>query len=214
MGRIDEEGDLWIEGRVDDMIITGGENVHPLEIEDVLARHPAVREVAVIGAPDDRLGTRVVAVVVGEVDRRGARRALPRLRARALQAAARVPLRGGPAEEPVRQDPAPHAPDDERASPCTDAYDGFRLESSDGAVATITLDVPDKLNRVSMAARDQLARVFEELGAGRGGAGVVLRGAGPAFTAGGDVAGFLETLAVRALALHGTSPRRSGARSR
>ena len=66
MGRLDEEGDLWVEGRVDDMIITGGENVHPLEIEDVLARHPGVREVAVVGAPDDRLGTRVVAVVVGE----------------------------------------------------------------------------------------------------------------------------------------------------
>lgn len=66
MGRLDEEGDLWIEGRVDDMIITGGENVHPLELEDVLARHPGVHEVAVIGAPDDRLGQRVVAVVVGE----------------------------------------------------------------------------------------------------------------------------------------------------
>jgi 2-furoate---CoA ligase len=64
VGRIDDDGDLWLEGRVDDMIISGGENVHPLEVEDVLARHPAVREVAVVGAPDDRLGHRVVAVVV------------------------------------------------------------------------------------------------------------------------------------------------------
>ena len=64
VGRIDEDGDLWILGRVDDMIISGGENIHPLEVEDVLARHPDVAEVAVIGAPDDRLGTRVVAVVV------------------------------------------------------------------------------------------------------------------------------------------------------
>jgi 2-furoate---CoA ligase len=64
MGRIDEDGDLWIVGRVDDMIISGGENIHPLEVEDVLARHPAVREVAVAGAPDDRLGHRVVAFVV------------------------------------------------------------------------------------------------------------------------------------------------------
>jgi 2-furoate---CoA ligase len=46
------------------MIISGGENVHPLEVEDVLARHPGVHEVAVVGAPDDRLGQRVVAVVV------------------------------------------------------------------------------------------------------------------------------------------------------
>ena len=51
-------------GRVDDMIVSGGENVHPLEVEDVLARHPRVREVAVVAAPDERLGHRVVAVVV------------------------------------------------------------------------------------------------------------------------------------------------------
>ncbi len=65
VGHIDEEGDLWVVGRVDDMIVSGGENIHPLEVEDVLARHPGVAEVAVIGAPDDRLGHRVVAVVVG-----------------------------------------------------------------------------------------------------------------------------------------------------
>jgi 2-furoate---CoA ligase len=65
-GHLDEEGDLWLDGRVDDMIISGGENIHPLEVEDLLASHPAVREVAVVGAPDDRLGQRVVAVVVGE----------------------------------------------------------------------------------------------------------------------------------------------------
>jgi 2-furoate---CoA ligase len=66
IGRLDEDGDLWIVGRVDDMIISGGENIHPLEVEDVVATHPAVREVAVIGAPDDRWGQRVVAVVVAE----------------------------------------------------------------------------------------------------------------------------------------------------
>jgi len=65
IGRIDEEGDLWVIGRVDDMIVSGGENIHPLEVEEVLARHPGVAEVAVVGAPDDRLGHRVVAVVVG-----------------------------------------------------------------------------------------------------------------------------------------------------
>jgi 2-furoate---CoA ligase len=64
-GHLDGDGDLWIDGRVDDMIITGGENVHPLEVEDVLAAHPGVLEVAVIGAPDERLGQHVTAVVVG-----------------------------------------------------------------------------------------------------------------------------------------------------
>jgi 2-furoate---CoA ligase len=68
VGRLDDEGDLWIEGRVDDMIISGGENVHPLEVEDVLARHPGISEVAVVGVPDERLGQRVVAYVVAEGD--------------------------------------------------------------------------------------------------------------------------------------------------
>jgi 2-furoate---CoA ligase len=67
MGRIDDEGDLWVEGRVDDMILSGGENIHPLEVESVLARHPGVREVAVAAVPDDRLGQRVAAWVVGTV---------------------------------------------------------------------------------------------------------------------------------------------------
>jgi 2-furoate---CoA ligase len=65
-GHLDDDGDLWLDGRVDDMIISGGENVHPLEVEDVLSAHAGVREVAVIGLPDDRWGQRVVAVVVGD----------------------------------------------------------------------------------------------------------------------------------------------------
>ena len=70
--------------------------------------------------------------------------------------------------------------------------DGLRLER-DGDVATITLDVPEKLNRVSMPARDQLANLFEEVGRDEGVRAIVLTGAGEkAFTAGGDIAGFLE----------------------
>jgi 2-oxoglutaroyl-CoA hydrolase len=70
--------------------------------------------------------------------------------------------------------------------------DGLRLER-DGDVATITLDVPEKLNRVSMRARDQLANLFEKLGRDEGVRAIVLTGAGEkAFTAGGDIAGFLE----------------------
>ena len=64
VGRLDDDGDLWVVGRVDDMIISGGENVHPVEVEDVLARAPGVNEVAVVGEPDDRWGQRVVAFVV------------------------------------------------------------------------------------------------------------------------------------------------------
>jgi 2-furoate---CoA ligase len=64
-GHLDEDGDLWVDGRLDDMIVSGGENIHPLEVEDVLAAHPGVLEVAVVGAPDERWGHRVVAMVVG-----------------------------------------------------------------------------------------------------------------------------------------------------
>jgi len=64
MGYVDPDGELYVSGRVDDMIISGGENIHPVEVEDVLARHPLVRDVAVIGEPDDRWGQRVVAFVV------------------------------------------------------------------------------------------------------------------------------------------------------
>jgi 2-oxoglutaroyl-CoA hydrolase len=70
-------------------------------------------------------------------------------------------------------------------------YDGFRVER-DGAVATITLDVPGKLNRVSLSARRELAAAFAELGANEDVRAVVLTGAGGAFTAGGDIASFLS----------------------
>ncbi len=66
IGRLDDDGELWIVGRMDDMIISGGENVHPIEVENVLAEHPKVSEAAVIGAPDERWGQRVVAFVVGD----------------------------------------------------------------------------------------------------------------------------------------------------
>ena len=60
---IDADGDLFVTGRVDDMIITGGENVSPVEIESCLSLHPAVSEVAVAGLPDERWGKIVCAFV-------------------------------------------------------------------------------------------------------------------------------------------------------
>jgi len=60
----DDDGYLFISGRTDDTIIRGGENIAPAEIEDVLVEHPAVKDVAVVGVPDDEWGARIVAVVV------------------------------------------------------------------------------------------------------------------------------------------------------
>ncbi|HWI43057.1 MAG TPA: long-chain-fatty-acid--CoA ligase [Nocardioides sp.] len=63
IGHLDEGGFLYVSDRLKDMIITGGENVYSPEVERVLAEHPAVLEVAVIGVPDDRWGESVKAVV-------------------------------------------------------------------------------------------------------------------------------------------------------
>ena len=67
MGWMDEDGYLYLAGRKDDMIIRGGENIAPAEVEAVLQAHPAIEEVAIIGVPDVDWGERLVAVVVPRV---------------------------------------------------------------------------------------------------------------------------------------------------
>jgi long-chain acyl-CoA synthetase len=64
IGYLDEEGYLYVNDRVDDMIISGGENIYPREVEDVLHAHEGVLDVAVVGQPDDRWGETVTAFVV------------------------------------------------------------------------------------------------------------------------------------------------------
>ena len=64
LGHLDREGRLFIDGREDDMIVSGGENVFPREVEDVLRTHPAVADVAVVGVEDARFGQRLAAFVV------------------------------------------------------------------------------------------------------------------------------------------------------
>jgi fatty-acyl-CoA synthase len=64
VGHLDAAGRLFVDGRDDEMIVSGGENVFPREVEDVLADHPAVQEVAVVGVPDQRFGQRLAAFVV------------------------------------------------------------------------------------------------------------------------------------------------------
>ena len=64
LGRVDDDGFVWIEGRVSDMINRGGNKVFPAQVEEVLRQHPSVRDVAVVGAPDERLGEVPIAYVV------------------------------------------------------------------------------------------------------------------------------------------------------
>jgi acyl-CoA synthetase (AMP-forming)/AMP-acid ligase II len=65
MGSLDDDGFLFIRDRIKDMIITGGENVYPAEVETVLAAHPDIADVAVVGVPSDRWGETPMAFVVG-----------------------------------------------------------------------------------------------------------------------------------------------------
>jgi fatty-acyl-CoA synthase len=67
-GHFDDDGYLFVEGRADDMIIVGGENVYPAEIEEAILRVPGVREAAVAGASDPEFGQVVVAFVAGDAD--------------------------------------------------------------------------------------------------------------------------------------------------
>ena len=67
LGRLDDDGFLYLEGRRDDLVITGGVNVYPAEVEHVLVEAPGVREAAVFGVDDERWGQRVCAAVVGDV---------------------------------------------------------------------------------------------------------------------------------------------------
>jgi acyl-CoA synthetase (AMP-forming)/AMP-acid ligase II len=92
-GWIDADGYLFIEGRADDTIIRGGENIAPAEIEDVLVRHPGGGDVVVVGVPDDEWGQRIAAVVVATP---GAE-----VTAEDLQAFAREHLRGSKTPEVV-----------------------------------------------------------------------------------------------------------------
>ena len=64
MGYVDDQGYLFLVDRVKDMIVTGGENVYSSEVENAVAKHPAVAQVAVIGIPSERWGEAVHAIVV------------------------------------------------------------------------------------------------------------------------------------------------------
>jgi fatty-acyl-CoA synthase len=68
VGRFDASGRLFVDGRDDEMIVSGGENVFPREVEDLLADHEQIEEVAVVGVPDEQFGQRLKAFVVTRKD--------------------------------------------------------------------------------------------------------------------------------------------------
>ncbi len=96
LGRLDSDGYLYLDGRREDLVISGGVNVYPAEVENVLAEHPGVNDVAVYGVPDPEWGQRVCAAVTGpasEADLRAwvAERLSPPKRPKAYVAVAEIP---------------------------------------------------------------------------------------------------------------------------
>ena len=83
VGAFDADGYLTLKDRSKDLIISGGSNIYPREVEEVLLKHGRVREVSVIGRPDREWGEVVVAYVVGDAPAGRARRAVPVRRSRA-----------------------------------------------------------------------------------------------------------------------------------
>ena len=108
LGVMDDEGYLNIVGRSKDMVIRGGENIYPREIEEALFEHPAVASAQVIGVPDERMGEELMAWLIvreGNDVRRGRlARLLPRA-ARALQGAALLEDRRRVPDDGHRQGP-------------------------------------------------------------------------------------------------------------
>ncbi|MDR7254549.1 long-chain acyl-CoA synthetase [Nocardioides sp. BE266] len=101
VGRLDEDGYLYLDGRRTDLIISGGVNVYPLEVENALRSAPGVDDVAVFGMPDDEWGQRVCAAVVGTAS--AADLTSPPHGARAGQATQGLPLGPGAADDGDRQ---------------------------------------------------------------------------------------------------------------
>jgi 2-furoate---CoA ligase len=220
-GYVDRDGDVFVTGRVDDMIVTGGENVSPVEIESCLSLHPAVLEVAVVGLPDERWGK----IVTAFVKRSGAvtgddldkhcrdsglpafKRprhfvfvdAIPKSQSASCSAGCwwRANTKSNPCRRQTRLDHSLTTQEDDMiaysfADPRLSALDGFHVEIDEARErADIILDRPP-LNIVSMPQRDQLRLVFEALDQDDCVRIIVVRAVGEHFSSGGNIGGFLE----------------------
>ena len=109
-GYLDEDGYLYIHDRIKDMIISGGENIYPAEVESAICDHPDVAEVAVIGVPDDKWGEAVKAIVVMKPGKKATPSDIidfTRERIAGFKTPKIGRLHRSPAAQRLRQDPAP-----------------------------------------------------------------------------------------------------------
>ena len=194
-----------IKDRSKDVIISGGENISSLEVEDALYRHPAVLACAVVARPDPKWGETPLAFVELKAGRRRhgrrAGRPLPPA-ARRLQGAARDPLRGDP-EDLDRQDPEVPAAragplgggdriDDERESAmndraATELTPFVRRGVDERGVVTLTLDRPQSFNALSEGMLAALQAELDAVAADETARVVVIAADGKAFCAGHDL---------------------------
>ena len=134
LATIDAEGYCNIVGRIKDMVIRGGENVYPREIEEFLYRHPKIQDVQVIGVPDDRYGEEICAWVKlrpGRRRQRGRNQGLLPRSDRPLQGAALRQIRRRIPDDGHRQDPEiHHARAHDRRTGAEDSENGVRIASS------------------------------------------------------------------------------------
>ncbi len=111
----DDDGDIWLLGRVDDVMLVSGHNISTTEVESALVSHPSVAEAAVVGAADETTGQAIVAFVIlrgtaSESEDLVGRAAQPRRQdPRPDRQAEADPAGGGAAQDPLRQDHAPPA---------------------------------------------------------------------------------------------------------
>ena len=215
-GYADADGDIFVTGRVDDMIISGGENISPVEIESCLSLHAAVSEVAVVGLPDERWGKVVTAfikcraaVAPDDLDAFCRSSGLAGFkRPRRYVFVAEIPkspvgkllrrkLVAGDYAAATRLIPARNGRRSSFMSSFSDPrlqdqkLDGFRVEIDPARErADVVLDRPP-LNVIEMGERDQLRLVFEALDEDTRVRVIVLRAAGEHFSSGGNIAGFL-----------------------
>ena len=188
IGRFDDEGYLTLVDRTSDMIVTGGYNVYPREVEDTLAGHPSVAQVAVVGLPDDIWGEAVTAFVV---TRDGAARDEA-----ALIAFAHEKLAGYKAPKSVRfVDSIPLSAVGKPLRRAlaravlggAGAADMSVIVEREGAVTKVLIDRPKRRNAVDPATAQQLREAFDAFEADEAASVAVLAGAGGHFCAGFDL---------------------------
>ncbi len=203
LGRIDAGGYLYLEGRRDDMIISGGINIMPARVEEVLLAHRGVAECAVVGVPDPEWGERVQAFIVRAdpaLDAKDARAACPRERLVGLPAAADLYVCRGTAAHVDQQGAAARAARNRAAgrgqfgqSIPSISIDRKQMSETEkillverqGPIAIVTLNRPDKRNALSEKLWGELKTTFENFEPDV--RCVVLAGAGKHFCAGLDL---------------------------